>query len=179
MATPSRGFLARALDWSLGTSAGGDWSVGGRRGKLIDGRSRPEGRTFNAGPGFRSCFLNISLLCVSVHTGLQIVTIPAVFCVDSNSVFTPENFYSNRFATEKCSSYRLVGAAPDSCCPCVAGYARTAGSSVCNDIDECTDGSATCSAGTTCTNTPGSYTCACTSGCVETPKAVGECSPSL
>ncbi len=33
-----------------------------------------------------------------------------------------------------------------------------------SDLDECTDGSATCSADATCGNTPGSYTCTCNSG---------------
>ena len=46
---------------------------------------------------------------------------------------------------------------------CQSGFAcnATAG---CVDIDECANGTATCDANATCTNTPGSYTCSCNTG---------------
>lgn len=49
-------------------------------------------------------------------------------------------------------------------CGCQMGYARTAASGACVDIDECTTTSAPCGANQTCVNDAGSYHCVCRPG---------------
>ena len=48
------------------------------------------------------------------------------------------------------------------CTVCPPGY--SAGNGTCNDIDECTAGTAGCSASATCTNSIGSFSCTCNAG---------------
>ena len=70
-----------------------------------------------------------------------------------------------------CASTQSPCAAAASCtnsdtlavtCVCVAGYAGDG--FVCEDVNECTNGSATCDAAAACGNTDGSYTCTCSDG---------------
>ncbi|WP_338867742.1 EGF domain-containing protein [Myxococcus stipitatus] len=49
-------------------------------------------------------------------------------------------------------------------CQVEPGYTCSGAPSVCTDINECTNGTATCSVNATCSNTQGSYTCACKPG---------------
>lgn len=51
----------------------------------------------------------------------------------------------------------------DGVCVCPDGY-RSDGANGCDDIDECSDGTAGCDVNATCTNTPGGFTCTCNDG---------------
>ncbi|AFE04905.1 EGF domain-containing protein [Corallococcus coralloides DSM 2259] len=54
---------------------------------------------------------------------------------------------------------QLSGDGCNSVCEVEPGYTCTGHPSVCTDIDECADGTASCQPGEFCVNTPGSYTC--------------------
>ena len=52
-------------------------------------------------------------------------------------------------------------------CFCDSGFIKVEnddGTDVCNDIDECTNGSVVCHVSTNCKNTSGSYACDCDDG---------------
>jgi hypothetical protein len=61
-----------------------------------------------------------------------------------------------------CSQLTCTGAADSQCTLCQSGYRLAAGA--CTNIDECAEGSDTCSPFASCTDTNGSYTCACNPG---------------
>ena len=49
-------------------------------------------------------------------------------------------------------------------CVCAAGFVRNNQSEICDDIDECEEGTAECGANSSCENTIGAYDCPCNSG---------------
>ncbi|KAF6016498.1 hypothetical protein EB796_025196 [Bugula neritina] len=85
-------------------------------------------------------------------------------CIDINECKEATGACFNSTTDTLLSSvFSCVNSAGDYSCTCAQGYHHRSGNKICEDVNECNDGTDECDDGdrATCTNTPGSYSCQC------------------